>query len=205
MLSEKAKAAIDRLSVDELRYEAELGRASRFQREKFAYVKARLAELEEARQITPGAVLQDNGGSHIHQIEADRLAEFLTQAQELRDRLGETPLPVEEHNRWVDQMNGYFRERNARAQEARLSDFSGIMFYGDDSERAKMSRSIDGRSRRLHEFISETTTRNSPSGSARSEKSPQVLLLKPSAFGIGIDLRAAWNWIRSRWSKSDTA
>ena len=41
MLSEKAEAAIDRLSVDELRYEVELGRASRFPREKFAYMNER--------------------------------------------------------------------------------------------------------------------------------------------------------------------
>lgn len=49
MLSEKSKNVIDLLSEQELKFEVELGAQSRFQREKFAYLKVRLAELENER------------------------------------------------------------------------------------------------------------------------------------------------------------
>jgi hypothetical protein len=57
MLSEKAKATIDAMSVEALRLEIELGRASRFQREKYAYLKVRLAQLERA--LKPEAIVPD--------------------------------------------------------------------------------------------------------------------------------------------------
>lgn len=49
-LSENAKARIDSLSEQELRLEVEQGRASRFQREKYAYLKVRLAEIESGKE-----------------------------------------------------------------------------------------------------------------------------------------------------------
>lgn len=49
-LSEKAKANIDSLSEQEVRFEIEKGRASRFQREKYAYLKVRLSEIESAKE-----------------------------------------------------------------------------------------------------------------------------------------------------------
>ena len=70
-------------------------------------------------------------------------------------RKNEVPLPIEEHNDWVARMVTYFRSHEGRGYEARLSDFSGMTFYGDASERSKFSDSIDGRLRRLHEFLSE--------------------------------------------------
>ena len=206
-LTDKAKAAIDRLGVDELRYEIELGNASRFQREKYAYLKVRLAELEKAQVASSDAEPGDHAKRHSRQIESDQLAEFLTQGQKLRERLTETPPPIEDHNRWLDRMNVYFRERDARSYEARLSDFSGMTFLGDGSEGSKMSRSIEGRSRRLHEFISELAQAEgaSRSGDTSAEKNAEVLLLRPSWFGIGIDLRAIWSWIRRNWGKRDSA
>jgi hypothetical protein len=45
-LSEDAKARIDALSREELTHEINLGPASHYQREKFAYLKTRLAELD---------------------------------------------------------------------------------------------------------------------------------------------------------------
>jgi hypothetical protein len=85
----------------------------------------------------------------------EQLATFLTEAQGLRRRLDEVPLPVRNHNEWVDRVGGYLRQNLGKAYEVRFSDFSGMTFYGDGSERSQMSRSIDGRSRRLSEFISE--------------------------------------------------
>lgn len=50
MLTEESKAAINALSREDLLYEINLGRRSRFQGEKFAYVQTRLATISEAEQ-----------------------------------------------------------------------------------------------------------------------------------------------------------
>lgn len=47
MLSEDAKNAIDSLSKDELRIEVKKANRSRFQGDNFAYVQARLEQVEE--------------------------------------------------------------------------------------------------------------------------------------------------------------
>jgi hypothetical protein len=46
-ISDKAKATIDSLSKTEIIAEIEKGNRSRFQREKYDYLKERLAEIEE--------------------------------------------------------------------------------------------------------------------------------------------------------------
>lgn len=89
---------------------------------------------------------------HVHR---EQLAAFLTEAQRLRTRIDEVPLPIGDHNEWVDRIDGYLRQNLGKAYEVRFSDFSGMIFHGDGSERSVMSRSIDGRSRRLNEFMSE--------------------------------------------------
>jgi len=91
----------------------------------------------------------------IRQQQAAKLADFIKEAQKLRQRLDENPLPKRDHNEWVEHVSKYLQENLGTAYEARYSDFSGMTFYGDGSERSKMSRSIEGRSRRLHEFIAE--------------------------------------------------
>jgi hypothetical protein len=58
-------------------------------------------------------------------------------------------------NVWGDRVSQYLKGCFGNAHEVRFSDFSGMTFYGDGSERSKMSISLDGRSRRLHEFMSE--------------------------------------------------
>ncbi|MGD0623368.1 MAG: hypothetical protein ABSB32_01470 [Thermodesulfobacteriota bacterium] len=50
MLSDEAKKTIDALSKDELRQEINKGDRSRFQRDKFAYLQARYAAIEEQGQ-----------------------------------------------------------------------------------------------------------------------------------------------------------
>ena len=52
MISQESKDVIDALSIDELRYEVELGNRSRFQRENMAYLKVRLRSLEEGSNPT---------------------------------------------------------------------------------------------------------------------------------------------------------
>jgi hypothetical protein len=85
----------------------------------------------------------------------ERLATFVSEAQTLRSRLNEQPLPIADHNAWVDRVCKYLRENLGPDFEVRFSDFSGMVFYGDGSERSKMSRSLEGRSRRLNEFMGE--------------------------------------------------
>jgi len=92
---------------------------------------------------------------HPSPVDEKDLAEFIHMGKELHARSNEDPLPVEEHNDWVKRMNTYFLSHKGRGYEVRLSDFSGMTFYGDGSERSNFKKSIDGRLRRLHEFLSE--------------------------------------------------
>jgi hypothetical protein len=85
----------------------------------------------------------------------DQLAIFLTEAQVLRARKDEDPLPVEEHNQWVSKVETYLRGQLGAAYSVRFSDFSGMTFYGSGSEKSKYECSLDGRSRRLVEFMEE--------------------------------------------------
>jgi hypothetical protein len=97
----------------------------------------------------------ENPSYQNHQEHKDQLAAFIGEAQNLRKRLDEDPLPVRDHNEWVDRVKQYLKEHFGSAHEIRFGDFSGLTFYGDGSERSKFTQSLDGRSRRLHEFISE--------------------------------------------------
>jgi hypothetical protein len=85
----------------------------------------------------------------------ERLGEFLAEAQQLRSRLNDGAVSVTDHNAWVDRVSDFLRNNLGKAYEVRFSDFSGMTFYGDSSERSRMSRSLEGRCRRLHEFMAE--------------------------------------------------
>ena len=88
-------------------------------------------------------------------VEAQEISIFIEQGQRLMSRKDESPLPIEEHNVWVTGMETYFRKLGRADYAVRLSDFSGLTFYGDGSEKSQYSRAIDGRLRRLHEFLRE--------------------------------------------------
>jgi len=85
----------------------------------------------------------------------ERLGEFLAEAQQLRSRLNGGGVSIAEHNVWVERVKDFLRTNLGKSYEARFSDFSGMTFYGDSSERSQMSRSLDGRCRRLLEFMGE--------------------------------------------------
>ena len=85
----------------------------------------------------------------------DVLASLIEGGQKLKGRLNETPLPIQAHNEWVEYAKKYLRSNLGKGYEVRFGDFSGIVFYGNASERSMMERSIDGRLRRLHEFLAE--------------------------------------------------
>lgn len=88
-------------------------------------------------------------------IDPEKMADFIREGQALRARLKEEPLPIRERDDWVERMVSYFKQHKGGAYETRLTDFSGMTFFGNGSERSRMDISIDGRVRRLHEFISE--------------------------------------------------
>lgn len=113
-----------------------------------------LRQWKEDAESEASRLLEDPSVQN-HQAHKDQLAAFLVEAQQLRNRLNEVPLPIGDHNTWVNRVSQYLKEHFGSAHEVRFSDFSGMTFYGDGSERSEMSKSLDGRSRRLHEFISE--------------------------------------------------
>jgi len=88
-------------------------------------------------------------------LQAEKLAAFIQEAQAFRAQLDKVPLPVAEHNAWVARVEAWLRDNLGVAYAVRFSDFSGMTFYGNGSEKSNMSRSLEGRSRRLHEFIAE--------------------------------------------------
>jgi len=88
-------------------------------------------------------------------LHSDRLGEFLVEAQVLRRRSREEPIPVAAHNAWVEVASQYLRDQLGSSYAARFNDFSGMTFYGDGSEHSNYEKSLDGRSRRLNEFLAE--------------------------------------------------
>jgi hypothetical protein len=87
--------------------------------------------------------------------QADQLGNFLLQAQDIRKRLDENPLPIADRDAWVARVTLYLRTDLGTAYDRRFRDFSGITFFGDGSPRSQMRNSLEGYSQRLHEFINE--------------------------------------------------
>ncbi len=85
----------------------------------------------------------------------ERLAEFVSEATSLVNRQTENPLPVHEHNDWVAKVEAFLGNTLDQSYVVRVNNFSGMTFYSDGSERANFRNSIDGRIRRLNEFIQE--------------------------------------------------
>jgi hypothetical protein len=107
-------------------------------------------QIAQANNVHISTVSQPAQSHH-----AEKLADFIVEAQKLRERLSEDPLPIKDHNDWVSRVENYLEVNLNNAYKIRLRDFSGMTFYGDNSERSKMSKSLEGSLRRLHEFISE--------------------------------------------------
>lgn len=98
---------------------------------------------------------EQSAGKTLREERSAALAQFVTEAQQLRKRLDEDPLPIADHNEWVERTSEYLRAHLGAAYEVRFSDFSGVVFYGDGSDRSQMSKSLEGRTRRLQEFLHE--------------------------------------------------
>jgi len=105
--------------------------------------------------LKPSKRLQSEKKLEFNKTIREKLANFIEEGQSLRRRIGEEPLPVKDHNEWVDRLINYLKANLGKDYIIRLSDFTGFTFYGNSSEKSKYSNSIDGRIKRLHEFISE--------------------------------------------------
>lgn len=84
----------------------------------------------------------------------EQLGAFLTEAQALSARENEDPPPIQEHNDWVARTEVYLREELDTSYAVRFSDFSGLTFFLSNPNMG-LKKSLQGRSRRLHEFIEE--------------------------------------------------
>ena len=105
-------------------------------------------------------------------LDPKRLSGFIREGQELREHLEENPSQTEQHNAWVERINGYFLEQGAEDYAVRLNDFSGMTFYGDGSDRSQISNSITGRCQRLQEFIAEIRSQSMTQPNQRDHGEP---------------------------------
>lgn len=85
----------------------------------------------------------------------EALADLASQASALSARVSEEPLPIADHNEWVSRAEAYLRDELDGSYAERFGNFSGMTFYGDGSPRSNYKNSLDGRTRRLHEFMRE--------------------------------------------------
>ena len=86
-----------------------------------------------------------------------KLASFIKESQSLRGRLKEIPLPIKDFNDWDETVLAYLQDNLDASYAVRFRDFTGMVFYGEGTESSNLKIEIDGRTRRLNEFLSELT------------------------------------------------
>ena len=85
----------------------------------------------------------------------EKLAAFAKEAAALAARSLEDPLPIQEHNDWVSRVEAFLGSELDSSFTTRFGSFSGMRFYGDGSPKSRYRNSVDGRTRRIHEFMRE--------------------------------------------------
>ena len=85
----------------------------------------------------------------------EAIGEYLKQAEKLNERANENPLPIAEHNTWVSTVESYLTTHLDSSYAARFGNFHGMTFYITSNPNSELRKSLDGRSRRLHEFLAE--------------------------------------------------
>ena len=85
----------------------------------------------------------------------EKITSFVAEGHKLISRLGEEKLPTEEINTWVTNVENYLKVNLDESFVSRFNDFSGMVFYGDGSEKSQHKNAIDGRVRRLNQFLTE--------------------------------------------------
>jgi hypothetical protein len=85
----------------------------------------------------------------------EALGQYLKEAEKLTARANESPLPIAEHNAWVSAVESYLAAHLDSSYSARFSNFHGMTLYASSNPNSGFKTSLDGRSRRLHEFLTE--------------------------------------------------
>jgi len=87
-------------------------------------------------------------------IQREQLGTFLREAEALTARANEDPAPLAAHNDWVARVEKYLTEALDSSYAVRFGNFHGMSFYVSNPN-SGLKMSLQGRSRRLHEFIAE--------------------------------------------------
>jgi hypothetical protein len=120
------------------------------------YLATGLSVLGAVTIAVVAIVLQRlNDRSARFRVVRNQLSEFIKQAESLLHRQNEMPLPIKDHNDWTAAVEAYLRSTLDQSYVVRFGNFSGMTFFSDGSERATYRNSLDGRVRRLNEFIQE--------------------------------------------------
>jgi hypothetical protein len=96
--------------------------------------------------------LNDRSGRQRRRREA--LAAFLDELRTIRGRSNEEPPPLSEYSAWVEKVSRYLAEQLDSSYVTRFGDFTGMVFYSSNPN-SGLKQDLDGRARRLHEFITE--------------------------------------------------
>ena len=97
--------------------------------------------------------INDNGSRLFSHRE--KITSFVAEGHQLVSRLDEEKLPTEEINNWVSNVENYLRLNLDGSFSSRFNDFSGMVFYGNGSEKSNQKNAIDGRLRRLNQFLAD--------------------------------------------------
>jgi hypothetical protein len=84
----------------------------------------------------------------------EKIGGFLKEAEGLTARANDDPAPIEAHNEWVARVEKYLTEILDTSYAVRFGNFHGMTFYVSKPN-SDLKKSLEGRSRRLHEFIAE--------------------------------------------------
>jgi len=87
-------------------------------------------------------------------VQREKIGGFLKEAEALTARANENPAPIEAHNEWVARVEQYLTEALDASYAVRFGNFHGMTFYVSNPN-SGLKMSLEGRSRRLHEFIAE--------------------------------------------------
>ena len=85
----------------------------------------------------------------------EALGEFLEECSVIQNRTDSDPLPIDDANDWIERVDAFLLNQLDRSYVARFSNFSGMVFHGDGSQRSNLRNALQGRSRRMHEFLQE--------------------------------------------------
>jgi uncharacterized membrane protein YraQ (UPF0718 family) len=88
-------------------------------------------------------------------IHREKISSFIAEGHALAKKSNEKLLPIKETNIWVSDVENYLRLKLDQSFVSRFNDFSGMVFYGDGSEKSNYKTAIDGRLRRLNQFLAE--------------------------------------------------